>query len=625
MRGTLKLAGIACSFATSIIPGIAVARPAALFGADAELAAAREASRRATPSPRLIERVPASLALAERFRGAGEPAKAGAALNVAVVYYLLAGELQSALTVADRAAELCEAAGDRRCYGNAMNQSGIALLRLNDPYAAMQRLDRSARAFRDAHDIERAAIAQLNAANIRFDIGDLNGALADYDAIDRQYGADRRWDPTGMLNSKATVLLRLGRIAEARRTVTRAADALRQRGRSRETRWASDVVNATRGTMALVEASAGNAAAALPLYRAYLMSSKASGSPLELYYANFAFAEGLMTLGRPRDAYPYIQTALSLAAQTDPVGRRDAYDLASRITAAVGRPDEALRHLRAAETIRTELAAATMRSAVADAHAQTAVAEREAQLARRDARWASQRTRLLGWSAFGVIGLILAAVAALIRLRSQATEQRYAAVLGERTRMARELHDTLLQGFTGITLQLRAAARSDPGAVRAKLGAMADEAGRWVSETRHAVWDMRAATFDDDVRAGLEQAIATARGQGDAAIEACYAIEAQPDPARTRALLRVAQEALSNAARHARASHIDLSMAITSARAELLVADDGVGFKMSPDQSALGGHWGLLGMRERIEALGGEFTVGAAPGQGTRVRAVLPL
>jgi signal transduction histidine kinase len=615
-----------------LIAGLALLAAAAsgqpqseMLSLDAKLAQTQREVMSVTPAPALLERIPDVVDLSRSFEAAGAPAKAGAALNYAVIYSLMGGDLGQAIALADRAAELCTAARDRRCFGNAMNQSAIGLLRLNDPYAAMQRLKLGSKAFVEAGDTERAAIARLNSANIRYDIGDFAGALADYELIDRDYGTDPDWDAVGMLTSKAQVLVKLGRLDDARAAARRAAAMLQDRGRSKGTRWESDVAINTRATMALVEASLGNADAALPLYEQNLAAARRSQSPLERYNANFAFAEGLMALGRPAAAYPYIKQAIALVDESDPAGRRDTFDLASRISADVGNTTEALAHLRAAEAIRNELSAATLRSAVADANAQTAVAEREAQLARRDAEWAAQRARWLGWSAFGVIALVLLGVTLVIRFRAQALEQRFSAVLEERTRMARELHDTLLQGFTGITMQLRAASKSDPARVNSVLGAMADEAGRWVSETRHAVWDMRAATAAGDLRKGLEQAIATARTQSTANITLACEMQAEPDATATGALLRVAQEALSNAARHADASQIDVSAEVTPQHALLAVRDNGIGFKAAPELSALGGHWGLLGMRERIEALGGTFSIDSAPGRGATVTAELPL
>lgn len=591
---------------------------------DVRLAEIRSEVMQVAPAPDLLSRIPEIETLARDFEARREPAKAGAALNAALLYALLGGDLRRGVTIADRAAALCRRGSDRRCYGNAMNQSGIALWRQNDPYAAMQRLGRAARAFVAVGDHERAAIARFNSANIRYDIGDLKGALADYDNLDRLYGSSRRWDPVAMLNSKAEVQLRLGQLAAARATSQRAVAMLQARRRSLGTRWESSVASYTMGIAALVEASSGNAAVARRLYEANLRAADRSGSPLERYNANYAYAEGLFTLGQPQAAYGPIRTALALVDETDPAGRRDTFDLASRIAAATGRTTEALGHLRAAEAVRTALASATLRSAINDANAQTAVAEREARMARRDAEWAAQRTRLLGWAAVVVITLILVAVTLVMHFRARLIGQRYAAILGERNRMARELHDTLLQGFTGITLQLRAASRNDPAHIGNVLGAMADEAGRWLSETRHAVWDMRAATADD-LRTGLEHAVATARGQGAAEIRLDCSLVEPPNGQVTATLLRVAQEALSNASRHARASRIDVVVRGAAKRIELCVVDDGIGFTSAPELSALGGHWGLLGMRERVEMQGGAFRVDAAPGHGTRITADLPL
>ena len=578
----------------------------------------------AAPSPEALQQIPAAIALADEFKAAGQAAQAGMALNFGAIFALLGGDPAQALEIAQRAALQCQAGADSRCFGNSMNQSGIALMRLNDPYAAIQRLGRAARAFIEAGDSERAAIARLNAANIRYDIDDLEGALKDYETIDRLHGDDPRWDSVAMLNSMTQVRIKLGRLDEARHSGDRAMAKLQQRARSTGTRWESDVGNSVRGSLALLEASLGNKGAAVGLFNDHLAAAEASGSPLERYNANFAFAQGLMKLGQPRQAYPYMSTALSLIDMTDPAGQRDTYALASQVAAGVGQMAEALAHLRAAEAVRNKLAAATLRSAIADANAQTAVAEREAQIARRDAEWAKQRTRWLSWTALAIVCTVLVGALLFIRFRSQGIEQQYAAVLAERTRMARELHDTLLQGFTGITMQLRAAARGRADTLPMALNGMADEAGRWLSQTRHAVWEMRAAQ-GEDLETGLQHALATARTQSDSEMRLSCLLPRRPGAQATVALLRVAQEALSNAARHAQARQIDVEMHTTDKLARLVVSDDGVGFKLAPELSALGGHWGLLGMRERIETLGGRFVVESTPGRGTRVSAEIPL
>ena len=210
MQFSLSSVRRGCCLSVLLVVAAAPSRGVPPSALEAQLAAFRVDVMRAAPSPRLLVEVPGVLMLAAKFKASGDPARAGEALNLAAIYALLGGDLRQTVTIADRAAAICEPASDHRCVGNAMNQSAIALWRRNDPYAAMRRLDRAARAFRDGGNPGQAAVARLNAANIRHDIGDLDGALGDYDEIDRVYGQDAEWDPTGLLSSKAKVLLKLG-------------------------------------------------------------------------------------------------------------------------------------------------------------------------------------------------------------------------------------------------------------------------------------------------------------------------------------------------------------------------------------------------------------------------------
>src|SRR5262249_19740614 len=93
------------------------------------------------------------------------------------------------------------------------------------------------------------------------------------------------------------------------------------------------------------------------------------------------------------------------------------------------------------------------------------------------------------------------------------------------------------------------------------------------------------------------------------------------------ACFRVAQEALTNVVRHARAGHVRIELRQGDAAVELAVRDDGVGFDVGPtqEQAARQGHLGLLGMRERVQNLGGRLDVESAPGRGTRIRATFPV
>jgi signal transduction histidine kinase len=90
-------------------------------------------------------------------------------------------------------------------------------------------------------------------------------------------------------------------------------------------------------------------------------------------------------------------------------------------------------------------------------------------------------------------------------------------------------------------------------------------------------------------------------------------------------LLRIAQEAVTNAVKHARASQVRIHLAVAGRKLSLSVADNGRGFEQDEAFSEVGGHFGLLGMRERAERLGGELQLHSEPGQGTEVEVTVPL
>ncbi len=89
-------------------------------------------------------------------------------------------------------------------------------------------------------------------------------------------------------------------------------------------------------------------------------------------------------------------------------------------------------------------------------------------------------------------------------------------------------------------------------------------------------------------------------------------------------LLRIAQEAVTNAVKHARASEVCIQLAMDSGKLSMRVADNGEGFEQTEAFSEVGGHFGLLGMRERAERLGGELQLHSEPGQGTEVEVTVP-
>jgi len=217
---------------------------------------------------------------------------------------------------------------------------------------------------------------------------------------------------------------------------------------------------------------------------------------------------------------------------------------------------------------------------------------------------------------------------ALRRARDRTLEARFSAVLDERTRLAREIHDTLLQGFTGVSLRLLAAANRVSGQpeTSAALRDVLTLAQRTLEDARRAVWDIRSPLlagpeFSTALRNAAEEAI---RGTG---VTLEYGVEGLARPLEAEiegVVLRVIQEAATNAVRHASGRTLRVQCTYGARGLRLTVADDGKGFRVDPDFRAYGGHWGLLGMRERATQIGGRLLVRSAPGQGTRVILLVP-
>jgi signal transduction histidine kinase len=214
------------------------------------------------------------------------------------------------------------------------------------------------------------------------------------------------------------------------------------------------------------------------------------------------------------------------------------------------------------------------------------------------------------------------------RAHERVLEARFAAQLEERTRLAREIHDTLLQGFTGVSLQLLAAMgrRSEPAEYEAALGQVLSLAQKTLADARQAVWDMRppaleAGDFTPTLRAVLERTLS------DHSLGLDYVVRGVPRalPGEVETVVfRVAQEAIANVLKHASAHTVRVTLAYEDHSVRLIVADDGCGFNVDADLRTYAGHWGLLGMRERASQLRGKFRVRSAPGEGTKIVLQVP-
>ncbi len=219
-------------------------------------------------------------------------------------------------------------------------------------------------------------------------------------------------------------------------------------------------------------------------------------------------------------------------------------------------------------------------------------------------------------------------VVAVYRARTRVLETRFAAVLAERTRLAREIHDTLLQGFAGVALSLRAATRrlNAPAEYTKPLDDVLALAQRTIADARQAVWDLRApALAEGAFTAALEHAARrTLAGSG---VELDWSVAGRPralGPEVESALLRVCQEALTNTVKHASAQRAGVVLTYERRVVRLTVRDNGCGFRVDPSYRSYAGHWGLLGMRERGQQMRGTLRVLSEEGQGTEVSLMVP-
>jgi len=238
------------------------------------------------------------------------------------------------------------------------------------------------------------------------------------------------------------------------------------------------------------------------------------------------------------------------------------------------------------------------------------------------------------WFYLGVaLGLALVAYA-IYHWRLRQVELRYDAVLAERGRIAREIHDTLAQGLVGISVQLELVNRllaSSVDSARAQL----DQARKLVrdslTEARSSIWDLRSqAAETEDFATRLSRMAATATQNAVPRIRVKSKVSGtyRPLAPKTEAeLLRIAQEAVTNAVRHARPAQIAVELRFSARDLEMTIQDDGCGFDGQPHPQSSGpdGHFGLTGMRERTSEIGGTLAIESAPGKGTRVTANVPL
>jgi signal transduction histidine kinase len=213
---------------------------------------------------------------------------------------------------------------------------------------------------------------------------------------------------------------------------------------------------------------------------------------------------------------------------------------------------------------------------------------------------------------------------ALYRLRIRQIRARFLAVLAERNRIAREIHDTLAQGFVGIGLQLEAVKANlvDPTeAARQHLDLAGNLVAHSLEEAHRTVWNLRSQSLEDGP---LSEALSTIMKQltEGARIEARMKVSGAERrlPIRVEThLLRIGQEAIINAVKHARAQNIEVELRFDAESVTLRVRDDGRGFDVETAPSTNEGHFGLTGMRERAKQIGGRLQINSTKGMGAEI------
>lgn len=233
------------------------------------------------------------------------------------------------------------------------------------------------------------------------------------------------------------------------------------------------------------------------------------------------------------------------------------------------------------------------------------------------------------WFIFLASLALVVAAGGAHRWRLRAIRGRYAAVLEERNRIGSEWHDTLVAGFSAISLQLEAAlAKIERHPERASeiLEMTRKMVHHYRAEARRVIWDLRDNRPEGEtLPAAIEEALS--RVTGNRGIERSVKVGGEPvelPPEVKHNLLRICQEAMSNSVMHGNPSRIDVELDYSSDRLKVRVSDDGCGFLPSAHAEPAG-HFGLTVMRERARRHGGRLTVASQPGHGTVVEATVPL
>lgn len=225
--------------------------------------------------------------------------------------------------------------------------------------------------------------------------------------------------------------------------------------------------------------------------------------------------------------------------------------------------------------------------------------------------------------------LVVTAGLAAYRIRLRQVHSRFRAVLEERNRVAREMHDTVIQGCASVSALLEAvsAGSGESGLKNELLDCARTQVRATVDEARRAVWNLRlGGTAPPDIAPLLDKMAQQASHASRVPVR--FETSGKPvllDPAVEHDILMVAREAVYNAVQHARPTEVKIQVHFDQNRIRLRVIDDGCGFNPLEKFDEGGVHFGLVGMRERTARLGGHFDIRSAPGTGTELLVEVPV
>jgi signal transduction histidine kinase/ligand-binding sensor domain-containing protein len=236
--------------------------------------------------------------------------------------------------------------------------------------------------------------------------------------------------------------------------------------------------------------------------------------------------------------------------------------------------------------------------------------------------------RTLWFSGLAMV-LLVGIIFGIYRMRVRAIRSQFAAILAERTRIAREIHDTLAQGFVGVSVQLELTAhllaQSRVGEASQQVDRTRDLVREGLADARRSIWDLRASGTQATLPTRLTQLMEQSANENLKTDTEIGGIYRALSPSLENEVVRIAQEAVANAVRHSGASRLGLDLRYHPNEVTLRVRDNGNGFRTTDPTLPARGHFGLQGMRERADQIGATLNVESSPESGTTITLKVPL